>query len=292
MSSADSTSPVTSGGGHSCVVYGDEREWAETVTRFVREGLECGQRVVYVTDVHPPQAVDQVLRERGVDVEAAARRGRLLIQEATDSYLRQLPFDPDVVLAGMRAACEEALGQGFPGVRIASEMAWCAREIPGAERVLEYELRLDREVCAALPLTGLCLFDRVSAAGAELAVAAHSPRPPGVPASHSHPVAELPLAVSVSPDGPGVRLHGHADLDTRSALAVVLRNVARMPGPVVHVDLAAMDFLDVDALAQLVSTTVSLRETGRRLVLQSPPASLVRAAAMFPAECDVLEIAA
>ncbi|MDF9810857.1 MEDS domain-containing protein [Streptomyces sp. SPB162] len=289
MSSADSTSPVASEGGHSCGVYGDEHEWAETVTRFVREGLACGQRVVYVTDVHPPRAVDRVLRERGVDVEAAARRGQLLIQEATDSYLRQLPFDPDVVLAGMRAACEEALGQGFPGVRIASEMNWCTREIPGVERILEYELRLGREVCADLPLTGLCLFDGASATSAELAVAAHCPH---LPSRRVHSGAELPLTVSASPDGPGVRLHGHADSDTRSALAVVLRSVTRMPGPVVHVDLAALDFLDVDALAQLVSATVSLQEKGRRLVLQSPPASLVRAAAMFPDECDVLEIAA
>ncbi|MEU3459310.1 MEDS domain-containing protein [Streptomyces sp. NPDC006733] len=292
MSSADSASPVASGGGHVCRVYGDEREWAEAVARFVREGLERGERVVYVADVHPPQAVDQVLRERGVDVVAAAGRGQLLVQDVTDSYLRQLPFDPDVVLAGMRAACEEAMGQGFPGVRIASEMHWCAREIPGVERVLEYELRLGREVCADLPVTGLCLFDGASAAVAELPVAVHCPHLPSAPAPQAHPARALPLTVSASPDGPGVRLHGHADLDTRSSLATVLRHVARIPGPVVHVDLAAVSFLDVDALAQLVSATVSLQRDGRRLVLQSPPASLMRAAAMFPDECDVLEIAA
>ncbi|MEU3465793.1 MEDS domain-containing protein [Streptomyces sp. NPDC006733] len=274
--------------GHLCGVYGDEREWAHMATAFVREGLAFGQRIAYYTDTHSRQSVVEVLREHGVDVDAAMGRGQLLVEEAAASYLRRLPFDPDVVLAGMRGAYEQALAEGFPGLRIVGEMDWCTRDVPGADRILEYELRLEREVFADLPLTGLCFFDDASAADAALVVAAHRQF---VPPTGAGP-AGLGLTVNVAPDSRDVRLHGHADLDTRSSFAVVLRNVARMPGPVVHLDLAALDFLDVDALAQLVSTTVTLRETGRRLVLQSPPASLIRAAAMFPDECDVLEIAA
>ncbi|OKK16180.1 hypothetical protein AMK16_26140 [Streptomyces sp. CB00455] len=289
---SDSHGPVGQVRGHLCDVYNDDQEWARIATGFVREGLAYGQRVMYITDDHSPQAVFDALRDRGVDVEAFVGRGQLLVEEAARSYLQELPFDPDRVLAGMRSACEEALGLGFPGLWIAGEMNWCARQVAGAERILEYELRLDREVFADLPLTGLCLFGSESAPDAALAVASHHQfvPAPGVPQGFA--AQDLPLSVRPAPDGRGVRLRGHADLDTRSALALVLQNVAQMPGPVVHLDLAAMDFLDVEALAQLVSTTESLQEQGRRLVLQSPPASLVRAAAMFPDECDVLEFAA
>lgn len=292
MSAASSSDPVGPVRGHLCGVYGDEREWARMATEFVREGLAFGQRVAYYSDTHSRQAVIDVLRDRGVDVDSAFGCGQLLIEEASASYLQELPFDPDVVLSSMRGAYEEALALGFPGMRVAGEMDWCTRDVPGAERILEYELRLDAEVFADVPLTGLCFFDSASAAGAALVIASHRqflPRP-GAPQGVEE--EDLRLTVKVTPDGRDVRLYGHADLDTRAVLAQVLRNVAGMPGPVVHLDLTALDYLDIDALAQLVSTTVSFRETGRRLVLQSPPQSLVRAAAMFPDECDVLEIAA
>ncbi|MHA6757372.1 MEDS domain-containing protein [Streptacidiphilus sp. PAMC 29251] len=86
--------------GHLCGMYGDAQEWAQLVTRFVREGLAAGLQVLYFCDAHTPPVVTTALEAGGVDVGAAVARGQLVVMEAAQSYLRQLPFDPDAVIAG------------------------------------------------------------------------------------------------------------------------------------------------------------------------------------------------
>ncbi|MFJ6722448.1 SpoIIE family protein phosphatase [Streptomyces sp. NPDC091259] len=283
-------------GDHSCCAYSDDQEKSRAVTGFVGAGLANGERVLYFTDTTAARTVTDSLEAAGLDVDAAQARGQLAVHGASQSYLRLLPFDPDAVIAGMRQACEEAVAAGYPGLRVVGEMDWCTREVPGAERLLEYELRLEAEVFADLPVTGLCLFDRrLDIAGAAaLPIAAHRTH---VAAGHhgegSH-IAHPAPALHVTPlhEGLGARLVGHADLDSRPDLAASLSALVRVPGAVVNLDLTGVDFFDVDAVAQLVRAADVLRSEGRRLVLHQPPPSLLRAAQMFPDECSVLEMAA
>ncbi|URN14510.1 STAS domain-containing protein [Streptomyces radiopugnans] len=68
--------------------------------------------------------------------------------------------------------------------------------------------------------------------------------------------------------------------------------MARLPGPMVHLDLSGADFLDTAAVAALAAAVRRRARAGpRRLVLHRPPHSLRRVAAMFPEECGGLEIA-
>ncbi|WP_327064950.1 SpoIIE family protein phosphatase [Kitasatospora sp. NBC_01302] len=289
-------------GDHACCVYSDDQQWSEAVTAFVGAGLAKGERVLYFTDGTQARTVVDALGTAGLDVDAALASGQLAVQGASQSYLQQLPFDPDMVIAGMQRACEDALAAGYPGLRIGGEMDWCTRSVPGAERLLEYELRLESEVFAELPLTGLCLFDRrVDIAGtAALPIAAHRthvvPGHLGEDSRVLKPIASLPVSppLHVRPlrEGAGAQLVGHADPDSRAYLTAALGALVRLPAAVVHLDLSGTDFLDVEALAQLVHTAGALRSEGRRLVLHRPPLSLLRAAQMFPDECSVLEMAA
>ena len=101
-----------------------------------------------------------------------------------------------------------------------------------------------------------------------------------------------PLTVLPLPDLPGARLSGSCDLDTRHALSAALGAVTGIPGPVVHLDLSAVVFLDPAAVAALVQAAADLKEQGRRLLLHDPPYSLRKVVEMFPDECAALEVAA
>ncbi|MFJ3723381.1 STAS domain-containing protein [Streptomyces sp. NPDC090045] len=109
----------------------------------------------------------------------------------------------------------------------------------------------------------------------------------GTGAGTSAPLTALPLQ-----DLPGARLCGSCDLDTRQALSVALGVVTGMPGPVVHLDLSAVAFLDPAAVAALVRASAALNGEGRRLLLHHPPYSLRKVVEMFPDECAALEVAA
>ncbi|MEJ8645705.1 STAS domain-containing protein [Streptomyces sp. MS1.HAVA.3] len=101
------------------------------------------------------------------------------------------------------------------------------------------------------------------------------------------PLTALPLQ-----DRPGARLSGSCDLDTRKALSAALGVVTGIPGPVVHLDLSAVAFLDTAAVAALVQASAALGGQGRRLLLHDPPYSLRKVVEMFPDECAALEVAA
>ncbi|CAM5613113.1 STAS domain-containing protein [Streptomyces avidinii] len=91
---------------------------------------------------------------------------------------------------------------------------------------------------------------------------------------------------------PGARLSGSCDLDTRPILSAALGVVTRIPGPVVHLDLSAVGFLDAAAVAALVQANATVAGQGRRLLLHHPPYSLRKVVEMFPDECAALEVAA
>ncbi|MFJ6782895.1 STAS domain-containing protein [Streptomyces yangpuensis] len=104
--------------------------------------------------------------------------------------------------------------------------------------------------------------------------------------------APAPLTALPLPGRPGACLSGSCDLDTRQALSTVLGVVAGIPGPVVHLDLSAVVFLDPTAVAALVQASVDLGGQGRRLLLHDAPYSLRKVVEMFPDECAALEVAA
>ncbi|MEU3902695.1 STAS domain-containing protein [Streptomyces goshikiensis] len=100
------------------------------------------------------------------------------------------------------------------------------------------------------------------------------------------------LTAAPLPDRPGARLSGDCDLDSRQVLASALGIVTRIPGPVVHLDLSAVMFLDVAAVAALVHASATFTAQGRRLLIHDPPYSLCKVVEMFPDECAALEVAA
>ncbi|MFE3556993.1 STAS domain-containing protein [Streptomyces sp. NPDC059193] len=93
-------------------------------------------------------------------------------------------------------------------------------------------------------------------------------------------------------DRPGALLSGSCDLDSRPILCAALGVVTRIPGPVVHLDLSAVAFLDAASVAALLQASSTVTGQGRRLLLHDPPYSLRKIVAMFPDECAALEVAA
>ena len=274
-------------GEHLCRTYTDHRDWAQQVSCLVREGLARGQRVLYYADTHTPQEVADRLRAEVTDGGAAMERGQLSVESVTGFYLRTLPFNPDPMIADLRDSCRQALSRGWTGLCVIGEMDWSTRQVPGADRLLEYELRLDNEVFEDLPVTGICLYSQHAAThpSTALAATAHLDRA-GAPQATSALTA-LPLR-----PGGGMRLIGSADLDSMTALVAVLAAATRMPAPVVDLDLRDVDFVDTAAAAVLANTAAVLVGQDRRLVLHHAPPSLHRVAEMFPDECRDLEMTA
>jgi hypothetical protein len=75
-----------------------------------------------------------------------------------ETYFPNGSFEPDAMLARLRASYEEAIAAGHAGARFAGEMTWALRGIPGSDRIIECESRINDLVKEA-PMTVMCQYD-------------------------------------------------------------------------------------------------------------------------------------
>lgn len=251
-------------GQHVCAVFGSPAEQQKALSDFVRHGLAAGDQVVYLAYRTEPAALLFRLAADGLAAHRAAATGQLRVQHCLETYLDRLPFDPAFAAASVESLVERALRAGFAGLRLAGDMTWAARGVPGSNRLLEYEA-LVNEVCEKQPAVALCqydgaLFDRRTAdAAAEL---------------HSHRLVTVlppaPRQVEILA-GRELVLRGEIDLATQPALTAAVDQLERAAGQV-RVRLAELQFIDGQGVAQLMR----LHRPGRPLVLHDAPPLVTR----------------
>jgi signal transduction histidine kinase len=146
-------------GDHLCILYETEEEHRALLTPFLRQGLERGEKVLYVVDAHAARTVLDYLRDDGLEVEPYLASGQLSILAASDAYMSGGGFDPDGMISFLRAETGRAMAEGYSALRITGEMSWVLRGLPGSERLIEYEAKLN-EFFPGSKCAGLCQYDR------------------------------------------------------------------------------------------------------------------------------------
>lgn len=146
-------------GDHVCMVYDDVDTWLAAVVAFLDDGLERGDRCVYIAPDGSGEAVAAALARAGRDVRRERQRGALAIVTQADTYFRGRAFEPLAMVEYLRAACEGAVADGFGGYRVAGEPTWALGRAPGADRLIEYEALLN-DFFPGRPARGLCQYDR------------------------------------------------------------------------------------------------------------------------------------
>ena len=53
---------------------------------------------------------------------------------------------------------EKAIAEGCSGSRATGEMTWALKDIPGSDRLIEYEAKIN-DIVAEYPFTAMCQFD-------------------------------------------------------------------------------------------------------------------------------------
>ncbi|UCF78163.1 MAG: MEDS domain-containing protein [Candidatus Eiseniibacteriota bacterium] len=157
LTSLDEAKP----GDHAAFLYRTEAEHRSVMTRFLRDGLERGQKVVYVADAHGPEEILGYFSGTRFEVKPHVQCGQLVILGAEDVYLRDGVFDPHGMLTLIQEEVEQAVARGFTALRVTGEMSWALQEPPGCERLIEYEAKLC-EFCEDSRLLALCQYEQNS----------------------------------------------------------------------------------------------------------------------------------
>ncbi|MFO7803650.1 MAG: MEDS domain-containing protein [Desulfovermiculus sp.] len=145
-------------GDHVCCMYMTEQEHQNILVPFIRDGLEHGDKIFYVVDTRTAEAVLASLDESGIVSSDYLVSGQLVILESRDTYIQDGVFDPDRMLSMLDTETDKALHQGFRALRITGEMSWALRGLPGSERLMEYEGKLNQFFFSHQAI-GLCQYD-------------------------------------------------------------------------------------------------------------------------------------
>ncbi|MDD2707070.1 MAG: PAS domain S-box protein [Verrucomicrobiae bacterium] len=135
-------------GDHAGWIYQNEEQYRRVMVSFVREGLEQNQRVLCLVDEHSREAVLDMFRQdalfcRQINLEECLKSEQLTVKPAKEVYLSDGAFDPDRMIALLKAKTQEALARGYSALRVTGEMTWALGVDAGIARLMEYENKLN-----------------------------------------------------------------------------------------------------------------------------------------------------
>jgi len=151
-------------GTHMCLIYSNENERRKVIGKFLESGITANEKVSYFADIMKPEAVCEWLRK--MDIKLPKDDG-FSVLNAEDTYCTDGEFIPENMLNKLRAFYENATKGGYPNARVSGEMSWALKEIPGSERLMEYEA-LVNDVLVTHPVTAICQYDANQFDGADI----------------------------------------------------------------------------------------------------------------------------
>lgn len=146
-------------GDHLCLVYRSAAEQTATLVPFLKAGLAAGERCLFVGHGTSGRRLEHALQEAGVDVQGECDRGALVCVTHRDHWLPGGRFDPGAMMDALRQTEQQALEDGFSGLRATWNMGWVLEGTPGADRLIEYEAHLNRFL-AGSRTCALCRYSR------------------------------------------------------------------------------------------------------------------------------------
>ena len=144
-------------GCHIIYVYTDDEERKATMAKYLRQGLQDNEKVLYLVHDISPEEMMRELEQRGLG--PATKRNGFDLTTNHPSCCPGGHFSPEYMLGVVGEFYQSALAEGFDGARGAGEMAWAAQTGQvDLQDLIDYEGRLN-EILAEHPLTTVCQYD-------------------------------------------------------------------------------------------------------------------------------------
>ena len=141
-----------------CLIYTSETERRRILGKYMAAGIADGERIVYLADGITEAELRLMLGETGVDVGDSGVADHMEVWKAESTYCPEGCFSPERMLAFLRNIQEETAAAGLPCLRATGEMGWALRGIPGSERLMEYESKVNT-LLETNPFLAICQYD-------------------------------------------------------------------------------------------------------------------------------------
>ncbi|HVG10406.1 MAG TPA: MEDS domain-containing protein [Thermoanaerobaculia bacterium] len=146
-------------GDHLCLIYESAVEKLAALVPFLRTGLARGERSLFLGRLPSCRAIERTLADEGIPVGREIDRGALVLLSDRDSWLDQGRFDPNSFKDLLRRAEQQAMDDGFSGLRATWDVVWLLENVPGAEHWVAFEAGLNAFLSGSRT-SALCRYSR------------------------------------------------------------------------------------------------------------------------------------
>ncbi|WP_410509125.1 PAS domain S-box protein [Methanosarcina hadiensis] len=152
-------------GTHFCQFYQTEEDLIEIVVPYFKAGLENSEFCMWITS--QPLSVDEAkeaLRKSVPDIDDHINKGQIEIIPHEEWYLKEGVFDSERVLNGWVEKLNNALENGYDGLRLSGNTFWLEKR--DWDSFVDYEKEIDR-ILGNYRMIALCTYclDRCSSTG-------------------------------------------------------------------------------------------------------------------------------
>ena len=146
-------------GTHMCLIYSDEKERLELLSKFLDAGIKAGEKTIYAgDDITSLEAFEKWLTDMGVQVPSREANNQLEVLNAEEAYCPDGRFDPEAKLDSWGVLYNKYKAEGYSNLRVSAETKWATKGIPGTERLIEYEAKIN-DLFRIYPVTAICQYN-------------------------------------------------------------------------------------------------------------------------------------
>jgi hypothetical protein len=148
--------------GHICAFFNSREQEYSTLIPYFKQGVEAGEVVFNVIDRAREPDHRRRLINAGLNVD-----GPVTVATSEETYFEGGRFDMERMCDFIRETLVQSAMSG-KRVRTAGWMDWIQRELPGTERAMEYEARMNLLV-PTFDCTFMCVYDLAKISGGMVA---------------------------------------------------------------------------------------------------------------------------
>ncbi len=154
-------------GTHICQIFTDEEERSDSLMKFLLSGLQNRERAACFSERVDEPALSNLFSRNELPYESLKRDGAISLSDPREVYFKDNRFDPDRMLDLLKEFYREAMASGYSAARVIGEMLPIVQQIPGGERLLEYESRVSL-LLEDMPVTSVCQYNAHAFDGATI----------------------------------------------------------------------------------------------------------------------------
>ena len=145
-------------GGHICQIYSDDEEGLDSLLKFLLSGLQTGERAACFSERVDEEVLSEYFAHYDISYDEYKQNKRMILSGANSVYFQDNIFDPDRMLDVLANYHQESLDLGFSASRVIGEMTPEVQNVPGGDRLLEYESRVSM-LLEDHPVTTVCQYN-------------------------------------------------------------------------------------------------------------------------------------